>query len=860
MQRRGLLAARVAAAQSLQSAPTRRVPALLLSRGFFASSSNKKAGKSSLARAAEHARRQAGDQGVAETRGEEHRYAPAARSAVESAGHHTRYPPLAHRYKGALIGEQETRQDAQFRDVEEEHDRLPSASLEDPPFEKLLIANRGEIACRVIRTCAALGIRSVAVHSEADAHSKHVQEADESVCLGPAASSESYLQMERIIEACKLTGATAVHPGYGFLSENTEFSQMCADNNIAFVGPGAFAISAMGDKIESKKLAEKAGVNVIPGRLAEIEVVEDVLEIARELEYPIMIKASAGGGGKGMRVAWNDEEARDGFRLAKQEAMASFGDDRILIEKFIDEPRHVEVQVLADGKGNCIYLNERECSVQRRNQKVLEEAPSPFMTPAKRREMGEQACALAKAVDYASAGTVEFLMDSKRNFYFLEMNTRLQVEHPVTEKITGVDLVEQMIRIAAGKELTIKQEDVGIDGWAMEARVYAEDPARNFLPSIGELTRYKEPLVDDPTVRCDAGVRAGDEISMFYDPLICKLIAWGPNRQASINKLADALDRYEIRGVNHNIPFLRACMDNPRYRSGKITTNFIAEEFPDGFQGVQLSGPDLKDLVSMSAVQHWMRELRERMMGHIIEDVKTDVRELHSREEGASFVVRVNRSFVADGEPTYDEVNTSIIPISSMQLQDLMLQRLSGEVEPTPQQQQLLESLSGENLGETFYAVHTEWENGDVQEMVVDFDDWVVGETLLESACIEGGDVRRRVMQVDRVNLDGRYSMTFNGTAFGVQVMSPEHAELVHLLPEPQMEDSSKIIRSPMPGHLLTLNVAEGDNVVIGQEICVIEAMKLQNSVRAEQDGVVKSILVAAGEDVDVDEIIVEFE
>jgi propionyl-CoA carboxylase alpha chain len=470
-------------------------------------------------------------------------------------------------------------------------------------FTKILIANRGEIACRVIRTARAMGIGTVAVYSEPDADALHVREADEAVAIGPAPAAQSYLSIDKIVAACKQTGAEAVHPGYGFLSENRKFASALKEAGIAFIGPDQHAIAAMGDKIESKKLAKEAGVSSVPGYLGVIKDADEAVKIAREIGYPVMIKASAGGGGKGMRIARGDQETRDGFRSATNEARSSFADDRVFIEKFVEQPRHIEIQILADGHGNCIYLGERECSIQRRHQKVIEEAPSPFLDEKTRRAMGEQAVALAKAVHYKSAGTVEFIVDAKRNFYFLEMNTRLQVEHPVTEMVTGLDLVEQMIRVAAGEKLKIRQSDVRLNGWAIEARVYAEDPLRNFLPSTGRLVRYREPA-EGPAVRVDSGVYEGAEISMFYDPMIAKLVTHGEDRPSAIAAMCEALDSFYIRGLGHNIGFLSALMAHPRFHAGRLTTGFIAEEFPDGFHGVDLPEEAKGDVVAVAAVMH----------------------------------------------------------------------------------------------------------------------------------------------------------------------------------------------------------------------------------------------------------------
>eukprot|EP01084_Bolivina_argentea_P260640 440212_1 len=479
----------------------------------------------------------------------------------------------------------------------------PELTTEKPPFEKILIANRGEIAVRIMRTCREMGISTVAVHSEADAGGYFVREADEAICIGPAASAQSYLQIERILQAAKMTGAQAVHPGFGFLSENTNFAAALEAENVVFIGPRSHAIRVMGDKILSKETAIAAGVNVIPGDNRVIADADECLAVANEVGYPVMVKASAGGGGKGMRIAHNDSQCRDAFRLATNEAMSSFGDDRLFVEKFIEEPRHIEIQVLADQQGNVVYLNERECSIQRRNQKIYEEAPSVPLTPALRAKMGQQACSLASHVDYVTAGTCEFLVDKNFNFYFLEMNTRLQVEHPVTEYITGVDLVRQMINVAAGKPLPFSQSDIGIDGWAIEARVYAEDPFRGFLPQIGTLSNYREAFPGDKSVRTDTGIQEGNEISVHYDPMISKLIVHGADRAEALDKMRDSLDSYVIHGLNHNIPFLRSILDHPRFISGDITTAFIEEEYPGGFSmdHIDISSQDYSFLVCTAA-------------------------------------------------------------------------------------------------------------------------------------------------------------------------------------------------------------------------------------------------------------------
>ncbi|MGI9393305.1 MAG: acetyl-CoA carboxylase biotin carboxylase subunit, partial [Boseongicola sp.] len=516
-------------------------------------------------------------------------------------------------------------------------------------FKKILIANRGEIACRVIKTARRMGIQTVAIYSDADESALHVQMADEAIHIGPPPANQSYIVIENIIDAIRKSGAEAVHPGYGFLSENPKFAMALKKERVAFIGPPVKAIEAMGDKITSKKIAQEAGVSTVPGYMGLIEDADEAVKISSEVGYPVMIKASAGGGGKGMRIAWNDEEAREGFQSSKNEAASSFGDDRIFIEKFVTQPRHIEIQVLADSFGNTIYLNERECSIQRRNQKVVEEAPSPFLDEATRQAMGKEACNLAKAVDYASAGTVEFIVDGDKNFFFLEMNTRLQVEHPVTELITGVDLVEQMIRVAAGEKLALTQDDIGINGWAIENRLYAEDPYRGFLPSIGRLTRYRPPEVvasDTYAVRNDTGVFEGGEISMYYDPMIAKLCTWAPTREVAIEEMRVALDSFEVEGIGHNIPFLAAVMDHPKFVAGDMTTAFIAEEYPDGFGGVSLGGDDLQRITAATAAMYRVAEIRRtRISGRLGN---------HERYVGTDWVVRLqdqNISVVVAADP-----------------------------------------------------------------------------------------------------------------------------------------------------------------------------------------------------------------
>ncbi|MEM6728665.1 MAG: acetyl/propionyl/methylcrotonyl-CoA carboxylase subunit alpha, partial [Pseudomonadota bacterium] len=524
-------------------------------------------------------------------------------------------------------------------------------------FKKILIANRGEIACRVITTARKMGIATVAIYSDADAGALHVEMADEAIHIGPPPANQSYIVIEKVMAAIKASGAEAVHPGYGFLSENKLFAEALAKEGIAFIGPPAGAIESMGDKITSKKIAQDAGVSTVPGYMGLIEDADEAVKISTEIGYPVMIKASAGGGGKGMRIAWNDAEAREGFQSSKNEAANSFGDDRIFIEKFVTQPRHIEIQVLADGHGNCLYVNERECSIQRRNQKVVEEAPSPFLDAATRKAMGEQSVALAQAVGYTSAGTVEFIVDGDKNFYFLEMNTRLQVEHPVTELITGIDLVEQMIRVANGEKLSLTQADIGINGWAMESRLYAEDPYRNFLPSIGRLTRYRPPAEsasEGRIVRNDTGVFEGGEISMYYDPMIAKLCTWAPTREASIDAMRDALDAFEVEGIGHNIPFLSAVMDHPKFKSGDITTAFIAEEYPEGFMGVEPPEKELLQVAASAAAMHRVTEIRStRISGRMDNHTRVIGNESVVGIQGSALPVTISAD-AAGADVTFD--------------------------------------------------------------------------------------------------------------------------------------------------------------------------------------------------------------
>jgi propionyl-CoA carboxylase alpha chain len=660
-------------------------------------------------------------------------------------------------------------------------------------FEKILIANRGEIACRIIRSAQEMGIKTVAVHSDADRNALHTRMADEAVHIGPSPSAESYLVIEKIIAACKQTGAEAVHPGYGFLAENAAFESALEKEGITFIGPGNHAIRSMGDKITSKKLAAKAGVNTIPGYTDVIDGPDHAVKIAADIGYPVMLKASAGGGGKGMRVVWNDDECRDGFERATNEAKSSFGDDRVFAEKFIEEPRHIEIQVMADGHGNVIYLGERECSIQRRHQKVIEEAPSPFMDEKTRKAMGEQAVTLAKAVDYRSAGTVEFIVDAKKNFFFLEMNTRLQVEHPVTELITGQDLVQMMIRVAAGEKLTLRQKDVKLTGWALEARVYAEDPFRNFMPSIGRLIRYQAPESSD-NVRVDTGIEEGGEVSMFYDPMIAKLITYGDDRQQAIDHMNDALDAYYIRGVSHNISFLNALIAHPRFIEGRLTTNFIADEFPDGFHATDVAHSEPEIPIAMAAATH--RAFMDRA-------AKLDGQlPSHEREVGADFVVIVGR----------DQHPASVLPVE-------------GGYEVT--------------LGHSVYRV---------------ISDWRIGMNLINAEI----NSRPVCFQMDRIGL--RYRLSHRGTQIDALVTAPRAAELLQHMLEKVPPDLSKFLLSPMPGLLVRLSAKVGDEVKAGEELAVIEAMKMENSLRATEDVTIAKVLAAQDESLVVDQPILEFE
>ncbi|SPJ24266.1 acetyl-CoA carboxylase biotin carboxylase subunit [Palleronia abyssalis] len=681
-------------------------------------------------------------------------------------------------------------------------------------FSKILIANRGEIACRVIKTARRMGIKTVAVYSDADRNALHVRMADEAVHIGPAQANQSYIVIDRIMEAIRETGAEAVHPGYGFLSENPKFAAALDAAGVAFIGPPQKAIEAMGDKITSKKLADEAGVSTVPGHMGLIEDADEAAKIAAQIGYPVMIKASAGGGGKGMRIAWDDDEAREGFQSSKNEAANSFGDDRIFIEKFVTQPRHIEIQVLADQHGNCIYLGERECSIQRRNQKVIEEAPSPFLDEATRKAMGEQSVALAQAVGYTSAGTVEFIVDGDRNFYFLEMNTRLQVEHPVTELITGVDLVEQMIRVAAGEKLELPQDQVTLTGWAMESRLYAEDPYRGFLPSIGRLSRYRPPeevaagpLAEagkwheagapegDTAVRNDTGVFEGGEISMYYDPMIAKLCTWAPDRAGAIEGMRLALDRFELEGIGHNLPFLSAVMDHDKFVSGNMTTAFIAEEYPDGFEGAVLPDDQIDRIAAAAAAMNRVAEIRRTRISGRMDN--------HERRVGSDWVVTIQ----------------------------------DREVELT---------TDADREGATVRFA-------DGRSMRVT-SDWQPGQPL----AVLNVDREPLVLKVGRIT--GGYRVRTRGADLVVKVYSPRQAELARLMPEKVEADTSKLLLCPMPGLVVKLHVEDGAEVQQGQALCTIEAMKMENILRAERKGVVSKINAAEGDSLAVDEVIMEFE
>ncbi|WP_108810050.1 acetyl-CoA carboxylase biotin carboxylase subunit [Sphingorhabdus sp. Alg231-15] len=655
-------------------------------------------------------------------------------------------------------------------------------------FKKILIANRGEIACRVIRTAQKMGIKTVAVYSDADARAPHVQMADEAVHIGPSPAAESYLIADKIIAACKETGAEAVHPGYGFLSERTSFPEQLAENDIAFIGPPPNAIAAMGDKIESKKLAEKAGVSVVPGHIGEIDDTEHAVEIAGGIGYPVMMKASAGGGGKGMRLAWSEKDVREGFEATKREGLASFGDDRVFIEKFIEQPRHIEIQVLGDKHGNVIYLGERECSIQRRHQKVVEEAPSPFVDPEMRKKMGEQAVALSQAVDYHSAGTVELIVGADKSFYFLEMNTRLQVEHPVTEYITGLDLVEQMIRVAYGEKLPLTQDDVTLTGWSVENRVYAEDPYRNFLPSTGRLVKYNPPEAEEG-IRVDDGVAEGGEVSIFYDPMIAKLITYGETRIEAIDRQIDALNRFEINGPGHNIDFLSALMQHERFREGSITTNFIAEEYPDGFQGAPATDDLLRSLAAIAAFAATAHADRARRIDN--------------------------------------QLGQRLQPPSEWEVK----------------------------IGDSVQQVSVSEEGILVDEQDVDLSTaYTPGDSLILA------NIGEEPLSVKIAKTANGFALNTHGATHKVQVLPAHIAQhAVHMI-EKVPPDLSKYLLCPMPGLLVALHVKVGDKVEEGQPLAVVEAMKMENILRAEKNAVVKSVEAEQGDSLAVDAVILELE
>ncbi|MEE4154397.1 MAG: acetyl/propionyl/methylcrotonyl-CoA carboxylase subunit alpha [Erythrobacter sp.] len=680
-------------------------------------------------------------------------------------------------------------------------------------FAKILIANRGEIACRVIQTAKRMGIATVAVYSDADRHAPFVQMADEAVHIGPASAAESYLVPEKIIAACKQTGAEAVHPGYGFLSERASFVEALDKEGIAFIGPPAGAIAAMGDKIESKKLAREAGVNVVPGFVGEIRDTDHAVEIANEIGYPAMMKASAGGGGKGMRLAWSENDVREGFEATKREGLNSFGDDRVFIEKFIENPRHIEIQILGDKQGNILYLNERECSIQRRHQKVVEEAPSPFVTPKMRKAMGEQCVALARAVGYYSAGTVELIVSGAdptgESFYFLEMNTRLQVEHPVTEAITGIDLVEQMIRVAAGEQLPFSQGDIGIDGWSIENRVYAEDPYRGFLPSTGRLAHYSPPIPgwtqDDEvagkgrrgvahgagSVRVDDGVFEGGEVSIYYDPMIAKLITWAPTREEAIDLQVEALDRFRIKGLGHNVDFLSAIMQHERFRAGELTTGFIAEEYPEGFAGAPVSPEFQRMLAAICAGNEFTWQSRARQIsGKLVEEAQAVSNE---------WLVKIGETrhevVLGEGQATVDGV------------------RVEGNC------------------------------------------NWLPGMVEATATDVEG---RRYGLIIEREG--AHWAITTRGASTRALVLPLALARHESIMIEKEPPDFSKMLICPMPGVLVKLHVGEGDAVQAGQPLATVEAMKMENILRAEKEGTVAHVNAAEGESLAVDAVILEFE
>jgi propionyl-CoA carboxylase alpha chain len=668
-------------------------------------------------------------------------------------------------------------------------------------FSKLLIANRGEIACRIMKTAQRLGIKTVAVYSDADRDALHVDMADEAVHIGPAPAAQSYLVIDKIVAAARETGAEAIHPGYGFLSENTNFAKALEQAGIVFVGPNPKAIEAMGDKIESKKLASKVKVSTVPGHLGVINDAKEATKIAEEIGFPVMIKASAGGGGKGMRIAWSAKEVAEGFASSQSEAKSSFGDDRVFVEKYVEEPRHIEIQVLGDKHGNVIYLGERECSIQRRNQKVLEEAPSPFLDAKTRAAMGEQAVALSKAVGYDSAGTVEFIVDKKRNFYFLEMNTRLQVEHPVTELVTGLDLVEEMLRVAAGEKLRIKQKDVKLNGSAIEARVYAEDPTRSFMPSTGRLVRFRPPAqgtVDGVTVRLDTGVVEGGEISVYYDPMIAKLVTHAPKRIDAIDAMGAALDAFAIDGFRHNIPFLAVLMRNERWRKGTFSTKFIAEEFPEGFKPPIPEGKVRDALIAVAASIDHLSNQRRRAI----------TQQMH-------------------GEPVRF-AETRIVELGKSR-----------------------EAVTVENDPEGFVAVALS--EGKKRRIVELASAWWFGNPIWEGT-INGAPASVQVRPI----LNG-YDLIYQGIEAKARVYTKRESELMATMPIKAPPDTSKFLLCPMPGLVVSLAVTEGQQVAAGETLCVVEAMKMENVLKAERDGTVAKIKAKPGDSLNVDAVILEF-
>ncbi len=663
-------------------------------------------------------------------------------------------------------------------------------------FKKILIANRGEIACRVIKTARRMGIKTVAVYSDADKDALHVEMADEAVHIGPPPSAQSYLVIDKIVEACKATGAEAVHPGYGFLSEREAFAEALAKIGVTFIGPNVKAIAAMGDKIESKKLAVAAGVSTVPGFVGEIKDAAHAKAVAKEIGYPVMVKASAGGGGKGLRIVFDEKDIVQAIQSSQNEARASFGDDRLFVEKFVTEPRHIEIQLMGDKHGNVLYLNERECSIQRRHQKVIEEAPSPFLDAKTRQAMGEQAVALAKAVSYDSAGTVEFIVDKNRNFYFLEMNTRLQVEHPVTELITGLDLVELMIRSAAGEKLALAQKDVKLNGWAVESRIYAEDPYRGFLPSTGRLVRYRPPAQGakgEVTVRNDTGVYEGGEISMFYDPMIAKLCTHAPTREAAIDAMAEALDEFRIEGINHNIAFLTAIMHHGRFRDGRLSTGFIAEEYPDGFQGRALDDADRRRFAAAAAAAKLARTARSGAISG-----------------------RLN------GAPPFPDRFVVTLGEERVEISDAYLTtgRLHAKINGTE------------------YEVGVRWHPGDPVMFLAE----ATGECAIQIVRVVGG-----------------YRLSQGGIQIVASARSPRAAELAALMPKKLPPDTSKMLLCPMPGLIVSVNVNEGQEVKAGEVLAVVEAMKMENVLVAERDGIIKKINAKKGDSLALDEVILEF-